>query len=242
MSLTNRRRLAWAIPAVTSVLLSSFCGATASATQDFVQDRRITLAQARKLSRAAENKSEFPVVINSRVLKWLKYDIGTAEGRRQMRFALARLENYRNMIEKKLKAFKMPKELIAIPLVESEYRNLDARRNPEGAAGLWQLAPTTASALGLRIEPRRDDRLDVDRASDAALRLLLADKKLLNNWGLSVLAYNAGQGAIRNAIQEAGSRDPWVLIRSGVLPAETEEYVPKLMAGILVMQNPKTVQ
>ncbi len=68
------------------------------------------------------------------------------------------------------------------------------------------------------------------------------NKLRFNDWQLSVLAYNAGENFVENAIKRVGSRDAWTLIRSGFGNEESSEYLPKMMAGILIIRNPTSVQ
>lgn len=234
--------LGWRSALPIGLFMACALGISAYAAQGFVQDRRITMSQAQELARVTKGE-DFPVVMNDRVLKWLNYFVGTPEGRDQVKAALARMENYRNPIQQRLSQYRLPLELMAIPLIESGYKNLEQKKNTSGskAAGLWQFIPNTARNFGLQVDEVKDDRLDVALSSDAALRLLLSDRLRFNDWQLSILAYNAGETAIQNAINKTGSRDAWALIGSGLLSRENEEYIPKLMAGILIIRNSATL-
>jgi membrane-bound lytic murein transglycosylase D len=74
------------------------------------------------------------------------------------------------------------------------------------------------------------------------MRLLLVNKLRFNDWQLSVLAYNSGERFVQEAITRSGTRDPWALTAANFGSEENREYLPKLMAGILVMRNPAAVQ
>jgi hypothetical protein len=80
----------------------------------------------------------------------------------------------------------------------------------------------------------------VELSTDAAMRVLLANKLRFNDWRLSVLAYNAGASRVQGGIEATGSRDTWILIRSG--HEGDKDYLPRLMAAILIMRNPEYVQ
>lgn len=125
-------------------------------------------------------------------------------------------------------AQKVPPELVWVAEVESSF-NPNAR-SPAGAAGLFQLMPTTAKALGLRLSPR-DERLDPDRSAAAAARYLGQLYGQFKDWRLALAAYNAGEGRVRDLLkrQRATSFDA-IATR---LPAETQLYVPKVEAVIL---------
>ncbi len=238
----KKPKLGWRLALPIGAAIVAVLSATAYASQGLIQDRRVSLSQALEMGKVAEKTSEFPVVVNDRVLKWLNYFIGTPDGREKVKAALARMENHRSVIENKLEEYRLPNELMAIPLIESGYKNLEASENPVRAAGLWQFIASTARNFGLRVDDQVDERLHVELSSDAAMRYLLGNKLRFNDWQLSTLAYNAGENAVQGVMNKTGSRDPWVLIRSGLLSNETTEYLPKLMAAILIMKNPNSVQ
>jgi membrane-bound lytic murein transglycosylase D len=217
-------------------------GATAYASQSLIQDRRVTLSQAEEMAKSARDNGEFPIVVNDLVLKWLNYFLGTPDGREKVRMALSRMENYRPTIMKKLEEYQMPEELLAVPLIEAGYQNLEPKKNPIGAAGLWQFISQTAQNFGLRVDKQVDERMNVELETDAAMRYLLANKLRFKDWQLSILSYNAGEATVQNAILKTGSRDPWVLVRSGFTNEESSSYLPKLMAAILIVKNPLSVQ
>ncbi len=214
----------------------------AYASNGFVQDRRVSMADAQRFAVKAYRSSDFPVVVNELVLKQLNRYIGTPEGREFMRNALQRMENYRSVIEGKINGFRVPDELIAVPITESGYQNLtEGESNTHmKAAGLWQFIPSTARNYGLRVDAQKDERLDVPLSTDAALRYLNSNKLRFNDWHLSVLAYNMGERAVQKGINETGSRDAWTLIRNGY--EGDKDYLPKLMAAILIIKNPESVE
>jgi beta-lactamase regulating signal transducer with metallopeptidase domain len=216
-------------------------GLTAYASQGIIRDRRITMSQAQEIAKST-NHGSFRVVVNEMVLKWLNYYLGTPDGRDKVRAALARMENYRGTIQGKLAEYLMPEEFLAIPLIESGYQNLEPKPNKAtGPAGLWQFIASTAQNFGLQVDEQVDERLNVKQETDAAMRYLLSNKLRFKDWQLSILAYNAGEKSVQNAILKAGSRDPWTIIKSGFSgPAavENSNYLPKLMAAILIVKNP----
>lgn len=212
----------------------------AYASNGFVQDRRVSMEDAQRFAKKAEQNTDFPVVVNDLVLKQLNRYIGTPEGRDFMRNALQRMENYRTVIEGKINRYQVPNELIAVPIAESGYQNLDARVNPVKAAGLWQFMGQTARNYGLQVDDQKDERLNVPLATDAAIRYLQSSNLRFNDWQLSLMAYNMGERAVDRAIKATGSRDAWTLIRNGY--EGDKDYLPKIMAAILIMKNPESVE
>lgn len=125
---------------------------------------------------------------------------------------------------------------------ESGYQNLTEQLSgtPGKAAGLWQFIPSTARNYGLRVDNKTDERLHVDLNTDAAMRYLSANNLRFKDWHLSALAYNMGENAVQKGIDATGSRDAWTLIRNGY--EGDKDYLPRLMAAILIMQNPSSVE
>ena len=122
----------------------------------------------------------------------------------------------------------VPEELVSLCIVESAV----SRRavSSAGAAGMWQLMPSTARHYGLRVDQFVDERFDVMKATDAAARLLRDIHKSLKRWDLAVLSYNCGSGKVRQAIIKAdGSSDVWDIM--AFLPKETQAYLPSYLAA-----------
>lgn len=229
--------------AVSFALIAALMTGTALAAKNLVQDRRVTLAQAKEwAAKSAPKGAEFPIVINEEVLKYLNHFVGTVEGRERMRTSLRRMQPYRVLVEAKIAEYNVPPELMAIPIIESGYQNLEDRNVEGWGAGLWMFIESTARAYGLSVSAQRDERLDEAKETDAAMRYIVANHARFSDWRLAVLAYNAGENALQKAIFATGSRDPWVLVRSRSLSEEARNYLPKLMAAIVIMRNPSTVE
>ena len=93
-------------------------------TRDWVQDYRFSEKEALTWASNAAKGSSIPIELNERTLKWLRNYVGTSEGRQRMRLALANMEQYKGMIQGKLTLYNAPDELLAVPIVESGYKNL----------------------------------------------------------------------------------------------------------------------
>lgn len=221
---------------VTVLTLSAFSSA------GLVQDRRVTSDAAERMAANLRGKTEIPIVINDRVLRQLNRFIGTPEGREYMRDALTRMNAERAPIEIAMKRYGVPTELLAMPIIESGYENLPQShaRSAAKGAGLWQFIPQTARDFGLRVDNVIDERLEKPLLTDAAMRLLLANKLRFGSWMLSVSAYNAGEERVQDGITKTGSRDAWVLVGKGF--EGDQDYLAKLMAAILIMNNPDSVR
>lgn len=145
------------------------------------------------------------------------------------RVAAARLDMLRPVIEPILRSHGVPVELAAVVLVESAGRA--TALSPKGARGLWQLMPETARRYGLRVDELQDDRLDLFRATYAAARYLHDLYAQFGDWKLALAAYNAGEASVGSAILRAHTQDFDQLTSLRMLPLETRNYVPRVLAA-----------
>jgi len=132
------------------------------------------------------------------------------------------------VVEPILKRHGIPADLAAVILVESGGR-VDAL-SPKGARGLWQLMPDTARRYGLHVDEIRDDRLDLFSATDAAARYLHDLYAEFGDWKLALAAYNTGEANLGSAIQKGHTQDFDQLTSLRMLPLETRNYVPLVLA------------
>jgi len=159
--------------------------------------------------------------------------------------AMARLEPLQPMIEPILRSQGLPRALLAVVVVESGGRT--EALSPKGALGLWQLMPETARRYGLHVTSERDERLDPVMATRAAARYLHDLYGRFGDWRLALAAYNAGEGAVLEAMQRAQSSSFSALSELQLLPAETRSYVPAVLRasrafGQLQPEHAKTEQ
>ena len=143
--------------------------------------------------------------------------------------APARLDLLRSAVEPILRSHGVPVDMVAVILVESGGR-ADAL-SPKGARGLWQLMPDTARRYGLRVDDMQDDRLDLFRATDAAARYLHDLYTQFGDWKLALAAYNTGEANVASAILRAHTQDFDQLANRWMLPLETRNYVPRVLAA-----------
>ena len=225
-----------------TALCTLFVGAASFASGGLVQDRRVTLAEAQSLAKNARSHgAEFPLEINEPVLRQLNRLVGTPEGREFMQRALDRMSKYETMINAKIEEYGAPRELIAVPLIESGFQNRGQDpTHHEWGAGLWMFIESTARSFGLRVDATADDRLNVEKETDAALRYLSANELRFGDWRLAAMAYNIGEASLEKSIEKNGTRDPWLLIKNGA--ENDKDYLPKLVAAILILKNPDVLR
>jgi hypothetical protein len=161
------------------------------------------------------------------------------EGESGLNFAELRLNLLRPAVEPILRSHGVPIDLAAVILVESGGRA--TALSPKGARGLWQLMPDTARRYGLRVDEIRDDRLDLFRATDAAARYLHDLYAQFGDWKLALAAYNTGEANVGAAILKAHTQDFDQLTRLRVLPLETRNYVPRVLATAQLIGQSSTL-
>lgn len=128
----------------------------------------------------------------------------------------------------------VPPELIWLAEVESSFDR--QARSPVGAAGLFQLMPTTAQRFGLRRWPF-DQRYQVEPSAQAAAQYLKALHKRFRDWPLAVAAYNAGEGRVGKLLEKHNARSFDAIAPH--LPAETQMYVPRVEAIVQLREGLK---
>ena len=146
---------------------------------------------------------------------------------------LSRAGEYLPMMREKLIRSGLPEELAYLPLIESGYNPRAYSRAK--AAGLWQFISSTGKIRGLRIDYWVDERMDPELSTDAAIKHLTYLFEMFHNWPLALAAYNAGEGRIQRSMKKAGTDDYLKLS----LPRETRDYVPRLVAAIMIALDPE---
>lgn len=131
----------------------------------------------------------------------------------------------------------MPAEIALLPFIESAY--VTKARSHVGASGLWQFMPATGRHYGLEQTPLYDGRHDVYAATDAALNYLEYLHGLFGDWSLALAAYNWGEGNVSRAIRRAQAQGLPPTYENLKMPAETRNYVPKLLAVRNLVNNPQ---
>jgi hypothetical protein len=221
---------------ITGAVALTLMATTALALSSTIHDRRISADEAHRMAAVAQQNGSFPIVANDRVVRQLNLLVSTPDGRAYLQASLERMQGYEAFISEQLARQGMPLELLAVPLAEAGYRNLPQGDNPRHGAGLWMFVAPTARRFGLRVDSQRDERLDVAAETGAAIRLFSSLHLQFKDWGLALLAYNAGSALVERAIRQTGSRDVWKLIDQGY--ENDPEYVPRVMAVILILENP----
>lgn len=164
-------------------------------------------------------------------------------GSKDCKIGIRRRNEYRNMIESTFKKNNIPVDLSYIAFVESNY-DPKAFNRRSGAKGMWQLMPETAKQYGLKVSKKVDERTDPEKSTQAAAEYI---NDLLAIFGvesftIAVAAYNAGDGFLRSSLRQIEDprkdRNFWYLYNKNLIPAETQEYVLKILALMIYCENP----
>jgi membrane-bound lytic murein transglycosylase D len=195
----------------------------------------VTPLQAEQMGNIARRETAFPIVVNSQVVAELNRLLGTPDGRRFLQDSTRRMGAQRAAILQQFTRHALPAELLAIPLVESGYRNRSADANAAHGAGIWMFVAPTAHAFGLRVDARHDDRLNPRAETGAATELLSQLHAHFGDWALALLAYNGGRAAVDRAISQARTRDAFRLAELGY--ENDPHYLARVTAVIIAMKN-----
>ena len=178
-------------------------------------------------------QSDLPLVINDYVAGYINYF--SSGGRPVFENALVRSGRYRDMILRIFKEEGVPQDLIYLAQAESGFKPLALSR--ARARGMWQFMASRGVGYGLRRSWWVDDRQDPEKATRAAARHLKDLYKQFGDWYLAMAAYNSGPGNVQQAVKRTGYADFWELYKRNVLPAETKNYVPIILAMTIMSKN-----
>lgn len=133
----------------------------------------------------------------------------------------------------------IPRELAYLPLLESGFNPRAVSRT--GAMGLWQFVSITAGGLGLKNDAYVDERRNIEKSTQAAIRHLRYLYGIYGNWELALAAYNGGHNHVNQGLQRTGTADFWQGAVKGAFRKETEEYVPKFAALLVIARNAQSL-
>jgi membrane-bound lytic murein transglycosylase D len=178
---------------------------------------------------------DIPVTYNKRVSRWITYFQNS--GRTWFREWLQKAYRYMPMIQKELKNNNLPQDLAYMVMIESGF-NPHAVSSAK-AVGPWQFIKDTGKRYGLQVSWWLDERRDLRKSTSAAVKYLKDLNEEFNSWYLVAASYNMGEGGLRRRIKKYETTDFWKLCQLGALPAETTDYVPKILAAMMIAKSPE---
>jgi membrane-bound lytic murein transglycosylase D len=177
--------------------------------------------------------SQLPLSVNDTVLGYINYF--SKRGHGTIVAGIQRSGKYRPMIQRILDEEGVPQELIHLAQAESGF--IPRAISRKAAGGMWQFLLWRGNEYGLHQTRYTDDRMDPEKATRAAAKHLHDLYNQFGDWYLAIAAYNCGPGVVEKAVERTGFADFWELRARGVLPAETTNYVPIILAMTIMEKN-----
>lgn len=177
---------------------------------------------------------DLPVTYNKKVSYWMNYYQTT--GAKWFREWLVRSNKYMPFIQKELGHAGMPQDLVHMVMIESGFS--PNAESVADAVGPWQFIAPTANRYGLKTNWWLDERKDWRKSTQAAIRYMKDLYREFESWYLVAASYNMGEGGLRRQIQKHQTKDYWALVKKNALPTETQEYVPKILAAMIIAKAP----
>jgi membrane-bound lytic murein transglycosylase D len=178
---------------------------------------------------------DIPVTYNTKVKWWINYFQTT--GRKWFRTWLERSNAYMPAMQKVLAQRGLPQDLAYVAMIESGF-SPNAISTAE-AVGYWQFITPTANRYGLRTTWWLDERRDYSKSTTAAARYLGDLFRQFGSWYLTAAAYNMGEGRTQKLVNKHNTKNYWILSKRPDFPDETRQYIPKLLAAMLIAKAPK---
>jgi membrane-bound lytic murein transglycosylase D len=181
-------------------------------------------------------KSDIPLVINDYVAAFINVFANTQRGHNTLKHSLQRSGRYKAMIGRIMAEEGVPQDLIYLAVAESAFQP-QVVNHSSGAGGMWQFMPHD-KYYGLASNAYVDERFDPEKSTRATARYMKFIYNQLGDWYLAMAGYNWGSGSVQRAVQKTGYADFWELYKRNNLPEQTKNYVPEIIAAIIIAKNP----
>lgn len=191
---------------------------------------------AKARANLATTRSDLPLAINDYVAAFINFFSNTKIGHNTLKHSLERSGKYRAMIQRVMTQEGVPQDLIYLAVAESGFQPQVVNRQ-SGAGGMWQFMPY--GNYGLVHNSYVDERFDPEKSTRAYARYMKFLYDQLGDWYLAMAAYDWGAGNVQRAVQKTGYADYWELYKRNNLPGETKNYVPEILAAIIIANNRK---
>jgi membrane-bound lytic murein transglycosylase D len=241
-------RLRGRISALEIIALREGDGFTQTPSEPAVIDRLLEVAtlslpeptketEAAVAADLATTEHDLPIENNERVQSFI--GLFQTNLREFMQESLERSAKYLPMVQEVFRSEGIPLDLAYLAIVESGYKTNALSR--AAAKGMWQFMPATGKEFGLEQNWFLDERSDPEQATRAAAQYLKSLNRMFDgDWNMAMASYNAGPGRLQRAVKSSKINDFWDLTAtSKYLPKETRNYVPMIMAAVLIAKNPE---
>jgi membrane-bound lytic murein transglycosylase D len=183
----------------------------------------------------ATTKSDLPLVVNDYVAGVINFFANTKKGHNTLLHSFQRAGRYKAMIQRVMAEEGVPQDLIYLAVAESGF-NPRALNRKSQAGGMWQFMPH--GNYGLARNAYVDERFDPEKSTRAYARYMKFIYDQLGDWYLSMAGYDWGAGNVQRAVEKTGYADFWELYKRNNLPMETKNYVPEILAAIIIANHP----
>ena len=190
---------------------------------------------AKAQSELATTKSDLPLIVNDYVAGFINFFANSQRGHNTLLRSFERAGRYKAMIQRVMGEEGVPQDLIYLAVAESGFQPT-AVNHRSGAGGMWQFMPH--GDYGLSRTGYVDERFDPEKSTRAYARYMKFLYNQLGDWYLAMAAYDWGAGNVQHAVQKTGYADYWELYKRNNLPGETKNYVPEILAAIIIANNP----
>lgn len=196
--------------------------------------QKLRLLEQKQTGRTDHFIFDLPVTYNSKVSKWITYFQTT--GKNFFRDWLEKSSKYMPTIQNQLKNAGLPTDLAYMVMIESGFSATAVSSSQ--AVGPWQFIGTTGKTYGLKQTHWLDERRDLNKSTQAAVKYLQDLHNEFGSWYLVAASYNMGEGGLRRRIKKYRTSDYWELVNRNALPQETQDYVPKILAALMIAKAP----
>jgi membrane-bound lytic murein transglycosylase D len=191
---------------------------------------------ARARTELATTHSDLPIMVNDYVGAYINFFANTQKGHNTLLHSFERAGRYKAMIQRVMAEEGVPQDLIYLAVAESGFQPRAVNRR-SGAGGMWQFMPY--GNYGLVRDGYIDERFDPEKSTRSYARYMKYLYDQLGDWYLAMAAYDWGAGNVQRAVEKTGYADFWELYRRNNLPGETKNYVPEILAAIIIANHPK---
>jgi len=183
----------------------------------------------------ATTNSDLPLVVNNYVATYINFFANTQKGHNTLLHSFERAGRYKSMIQRIMAEEGVPQDLIYLAVAESGFQPRAVNRRSR-AGGMWQFMPR--GNYGLVRNAYVDERFDPEKSTRAYARYMKYIYSQLGDWYLSMAGYDWGAGNVQRAVEKTGYADFWELYKRNNLPRETSNYVPEILAAIIIANHP----
>lgn len=186
--------------------------------------------------KTAQNNMVFdmPITYNERVRYWLQYY--QTNGKRHYTSWLSRTQRYIPRIQAVFREKGIPTDLAYLAMIESGFSPF--AMSPKSAVGYWQFIEPTAVRYGLKVNWWLDERKDIHKSTQAAAKYLKDMHNMFDSWYLAAAGYNTGENRVMRLIKKHGTKNFWKIVEQNGFVKETQDYIPKLIAAVLIAKAP----